>query len=107
MRGYEPETRPAGRGDSAAVTVVTVDAMHAWTVTPVRSPAPTRTATTLDVHRFVVEQGADGARPRDLRVGRRPRLLAVEPARPRARPPGAADPAALAAVDLVVDGSID
>ncbi|HET8988042.1 MAG TPA: maleylpyruvate isomerase family mycothiol-dependent enzyme [Humibacillus sp.] len=60
MRGYEPE--PGLRHDALApsVTIATVDAMHTWTVTPVRI-AGTYEGEAIDLLRLLVADGPDDA----------------------------------------------
>lgn len=61
MRGYEDEPGLSDVPVGGAVTIATVDAMHAWTVTPVRVTG-TYDGRDVDLLRFRVADGAgDGA----------------------------------------------
>ena len=118
MRGYEPEAGLSHEQIGAPVTIATVDTMHAWTVTPIRVTG-TYDGRDIDLLRFLVADGpAGGGAPgatdtsddasapevcgtaADLDCWLWNRPLAGELSR-------SGDPAALAAVDSVLRGSID
>jgi uncharacterized protein (TIGR03083 family) len=106
MRGYEPEPGLTHAATTAPVTVVTVDAMHSWTVTPVRVTG-TWDGRAVDVQRFLVSDGPDGAAVAEI-CGSAADLdcwLWNRPAEGQITRDG--DPAALAAVDAVLTDSID
>jgi uncharacterized protein (TIGR03083 family) len=107
MRGYEPEPGLTHEATGPAVTIVTVDAMHAWTVTPVRIVGTDDDGDSIDVQRFLVSDGPDAdaaaeicgsAADLDCWLWNRP----VEGDITRE-----GDAGALAAVDSVLGGSID
>ena len=60
MRGHEPDPDLTHVPVSAPVTIATVDAMHSWTVTPVRITG-TWNGREIDVQRFLVSDGPDPA----------------------------------------------
>ncbi|WP_330473872.1 maleylpyruvate isomerase family mycothiol-dependent enzyme [Terrabacter sp. C0L_2] len=60
MRGHEPDPDLTHVPVSTPVTIATVDAMHAWTVTPVRITG-TWNGREIDVQRFLVRDGPDAA----------------------------------------------
>ena len=60
MRVYEPEPGLAHEPLTRSVTIATVDAMHAWTVTPVRVTGTWR-GQEIDIKRFIVADGPDDA----------------------------------------------
>jgi uncharacterized protein (TIGR03083 family) len=120
MRGYEPEPGLEHAPLGAPVTVVTVDTMHTWTVTPVRVTG-TYEGRDIDLLRFLVadgptmEAGTDLSDGSDASKASAPQVcgtaadldcwlwnrpMAGELAR-------TGDPDALSAVDAVVRGSID
>jgi hypothetical protein len=91
---------------SAPVTIVTVDAMHAWTVTPVRITG-TWNGREIDVQRFLVADGPDDSAVAEI-CGSAADLdcwLWNRPAEGEITREGEA--AALAAVDAVLTDSID
>jgi len=106
MRGYEPE--PGLRHEAAAtsVTIATVDAMHAWTVTPVRVTGLYE-GRELDLRRFLVADGPDESSAAEI-CGSAADLdcwLWNRPPSDEITREGDAD--VLAAVDSVLGGSID
>lgn len=58
MRGYEPEPGLTHVTSARPVTIATVDAMHTWTVTPVRVTGVSG-GRDVDVQRFLVADGPD------------------------------------------------
>jgi uncharacterized protein (TIGR03083 family) len=107
MRGYEPEPGLTHEATGPAVTIATVDAMHTWTVTPVRVTGTDEDGDEVDVLRFLVSDGPDdkavaeicgSAADLDCWLWNRPTESEVT---------REGDAAALAAVDAVIDGSID
>ena len=58
MRGYEPEPGLTHEAIAGSVTIATVDAMHAWTVTPVRITGRYE-GEEIDLLRFLVADGPD------------------------------------------------
>jgi uncharacterized protein (TIGR03083 family) len=106
MRGHEPDPDLAHVPTSAPVTIVTVDAMHAWTVTPVRITG-TWNGREIDVQRFLVADGPDDSAVAEI-CGSAADLdcwLWNRPAEGEITREGEA--AALAAVDAVLTDSID
>ncbi|WP_404387465.1 maleylpyruvate isomerase family mycothiol-dependent enzyme [Humibacillus xanthopallidus] len=106
MRGYEPEPGLTHETVSPSVTIVTVDAMHAWTVTPVRVTG-SHEGRELDLRRFLVADGPDdrstaeicgSAADLDCWLWNRPTDAEVV---------RDGDAGALAAVDAVLTDSID
>jgi len=106
MRGYEPEPGLRHQASGPGVTIVTVDAMHSWTVTPVRVTG-TYEGEPVDVERFLASDGPDGAAAAEI-CGSAADLdcwLWNRPFHGEITREG--DPAALAAVDRVLGHSID
>ena len=106
MRGHEPDPDLTHVPTSPPVTIVTVDAMHSWTVTPVRITG-TWNGEEIDVQRFLVADGPDDAAVAEI-CGSAADLdcwLWNRPADGEITRDG--DAAALAAVDAVLDDSID
>jgi uncharacterized protein (TIGR03083 family) len=107
MRGYEPEPGLTHTPTGPAVTIATVDAMHAWTVTPVHITGTDDDGDVVDVQRFLVTDGPDADCAADI-CGTAADLDCWLWNRP---PDGEltrdGDSAALAAVDAVLGGSID
>ena len=116
MRGYEPEPGLTHEPIAGSVTIATVDAMHAWTVTPVRITG-TYDGQEIDLKRLLVSDGPAGP---DGAVGPEGSASAAEICGVAAdldcwlwnRPTveeitREGDPAALAAVDAVLTDSID
>ena len=106
MRGYEPEPGLTHEAVAGQVTIATVDAMHAWTVTPVRITG-TYDGEAIDLLRFLVADGpgADtaaeicgSAADLDCWLWNRPAVDEIT---------RDGDAAALAAVERVIGGSID
>lgn len=106
MRGHEPDEELSHAPVSGPVTIATVDAMHAWTVTPVRITGSWN-GREIDLQRFLVADGPDPssvaeisgtAADLDCWLWNRP------PEGPIARD---GDPTALVAVDAVLSDSID
>ena len=60
MRGYEAEPGLTHEAIAPPVAIATVDAMHTWTVTPVRVTG-TSEGTEIDLLRFLVADGSEGA----------------------------------------------
>ncbi|MGO4597804.1 maleylpyruvate isomerase family mycothiol-dependent enzyme [Terrabacter sp. 2RAF25] len=107
MRGYEPEPGLTHEPIGPAVTIATVDAMHAWTVTPVRITGTDADGDVIDTERFLVVDGPDGEAVAEI-CGSAADLdcwLWNRPADGEITREG--DAAALAAVDAVLGGSID
>jgi len=107
MRGYEPEPGLTHEATGPAVTIATVDAMHAWTVTPVRITGTDEDGDEIDVQRFLVSDGPDEAAAAEI-CGSAADLdcwLWNRPVEGDITRDG--DAAALAAVDAVLGGSID
>ena len=107
MRGYEPEPGLTHEPTGRAVTIATVDAMHAWTVTPVRITGTDGDGDVIDTERFLVVDGPDEASAAEI-CGSAADLdcwLWNRPAEGEITRDG--DAAALAAVDAVIGGSID
>ncbi|HSU74322.1 MAG TPA: maleylpyruvate isomerase family mycothiol-dependent enzyme [Terrabacter sp.] len=106
MRGYEPEPGLTHTSSAPPVTIATVDAMHSWTVTPVRVTG-TFDGRPVDVQRFLVADGPDAAAAAEI-CGSAAELdcwLWNRPAEGEITREG--DAAALAAVDAVLTDSID
>ena len=106
MRGYEPEPGLTHEAVASSVTIATVDAMHSWTVTPVRVTGRYG-GRELDLMRFLVADGPDegsaaeicgSAADLDCWLWNRPTEAAVV---------RDGDAGALAAVDAVLTDSID
>ena len=107
MRGYEPEPGLTHAPTGPSVTIATVDAMHAWTVTPVRITGTDEDGDVIDAQRFLVVDGPDDAAAAEI-CGSAADLdcwLWNRPAGGAITRDG--DAAALAAVDAVLDDSID
>lgn len=107
MRGYEDEPGFADQAIGAPVTIATVDAMHSWSVTPVRVTGVDEDGDAVDVLRFRVADGpgddtaaeiSGSAADLDCWLWNRPTAGGTE---------RQGDPQALAAVDAVLKGSID
>lgn len=106
MRGHEPDPDLTHEPVSAPVTIATVDAMHAWTVTPVRITG-TWNGREIDVQRFLVSDGPDAAATAEI-SGSAADIdcwLWNRPTEGEIVRDG--DAAALAAVDAVLSDSID
>ena len=106
MRGYEPEPGLTHVPSAAPVTVATVDAMHSWTVTPVRVTG-TWDGRPVDVQRFLVADGPDAGAAAEI-CGSASDLacwLWNRPAEGEISREG--DAASHAAVDAVLTDSID
>ncbi|TQM62804.1 maleylpyruvate isomerase family mycothiol-dependent enzyme [Humibacillus xanthopallidus] len=106
MRGYEPEPGLTHEPVAGTVTIATVDAMHAWTVTPVRITGAYE-GRQIDLRRFLVDDGPDDASAAEI-CGTAADLdcwLWNRPAAEAITREGEA--AALAAVDAVLTDSID
>jgi uncharacterized protein (TIGR03083 family) len=106
MRGYEPEPGLRHEPTGPAVTIATVDAMHTWTVTPVRVTGH-YDGEQVDVERLLVGDGPDersagqvcgSAADLDCWLWNRP---------PQGEIARTGDPAALVAIDRVLGYSID
>jgi uncharacterized protein (TIGR03083 family) len=109
MRGWIPDPHEpgvVGAPVSGPVTVVTVDTMHAWTVTPLNLTGTDADGDGVDTHRFAVEDGprvdavarvSGTAADLDCWLWNRPTVGAVI---------RQGDEAALAAVDLVIAGDV-
>ncbi|GAB3875813.1 maleylpyruvate isomerase family mycothiol-dependent enzyme [Terrabacter terrigena] len=107
MRGYEPEPGLTHEPSGPAVTIATVDAMHSWTVTPVRVTGTDDDGDAIDTQRFLVVDGPDDAAAAEI-CGSAADLdcwLWNRPAEGEITRDG--DAVALAAVDAVLGGSID
>ncbi|HET7399133.1 MAG TPA: maleylpyruvate isomerase family mycothiol-dependent enzyme [Intrasporangium sp.] len=107
MRGYEPEPGLTHVATGPTVMLATVDAMHAWTVTPVHVTGTDEDGHEVDVRRFLVSDGPDegsaaeicgSAADLDCWLWNRP---------PDGEITRAGDAAALAAVEAVLGASID
>ena len=111
MRGYEPEPGLTHTATGPGVTIATVDAMHSWTVTPVRITGTDSDGDEIDVERFLVSDGPGDSEGRDSAAeicGSAADLdcwLWNRPAHGEITREG--DAAALAAVDRVLGHSID
>ncbi|MEW1952996.1 maleylpyruvate isomerase family mycothiol-dependent enzyme [Terrabacter sp. NPDC080008] len=106
MRGYEPEPGLTHVPSAAPVTLVTVDAMHSWSLTPVRVTG-TYEGRAIDLQRFLVTDGPDDRAAAEI-CGSAADLdcwLWNRPAEGEITREG--DVAALAAVDAVLSDSID
>ena len=106
MRGHEPDADLTHVPVSAPVTIATVDAMHAWTVTPVRVTGSWN-GEDVDVLRFLVGDGPDAAATAEI-SGAAADIdcwLWNRPAEGEIIRHG--DAAALASVDAVLSDSID
>ena len=106
MRGYEPEPGLHHTPSGSAVTIATVDAMHTWTVTPVRITG-TYDGEPIDLERFVVADGPDGEADAEI-CGSAADLDAWLWNRPvQGEIAREGDAAAIAAIDRVLGHSID
>ncbi|WP_460627441.1 maleylpyruvate isomerase family mycothiol-dependent enzyme [Intrasporangium mesophilum] len=111
MRGYDPEPGLTHVATGPGVTIATVDAMHSWTVTPVRITGTDADGDDIDVERFLVSDGPDDTSGRDSAAeicGSAADLdcwLWNRPAHGEITREG--DASALAAVDRVLGHSID
>jgi uncharacterized protein (TIGR03083 family) len=106
MRCYEPEPGLTHEVLGRSVTIATVDAMHAWTVTPVRVTG-TYGGKAIDLLRLLVADGPDDTSAAEI-CGSAADLdcwLWNRPAVDEITREGDAD--ALAAVARVIDGPID
>lgn len=106
MRGYEPEPGLTHVPSAPSTTIATVDAMHSWTVTPVRVTGVVD-GRDVDVQRFLVADGPDASAVAEI-CGSAADLdcwLWNRPAEGEITRDG--DPAALAAVDAVLNDAID
>jgi uncharacterized protein (TIGR03083 family) len=106
MRGYEPEPGLRHEPTGPAVTIATVDAMHSWTVTPVRITG-TYDGEPVDLERFLVSDGPDAGSAAEI-CGSAADLdcwLWNRPVHGQITRMG--DTAALAAIDRVLGHSID
>ena len=107
MRGYEPEPGLSHEPTGAPVTIATVDAMHSWTVTPVRITGVDSDGDAIDVERFLAGDGPGEASAAEV-CGSAADLdcwLWNRPAHGIITRDG--DPDALAALDRVLGHSID
>jgi uncharacterized protein (TIGR03083 family) len=106
MRGYGPEPELTHEAVAGSVSVATVDAMHTWTVTPVRVTG-SYGGTQLDIMRLLVGDGPDDASVAEI-CGSAADLdcwLWNRPGVEEITRDG--DAAALAAIDAVLNDSID
>jgi uncharacterized protein (TIGR03083 family) len=106
MRGYEPEPGLTHEALGGSVTIAIVDAMHAWTVTPVRVTGSYE-GQEIDLQRLLVADGPDdrsaaeicgSAADLDCWLWNRPAVDEIT---------REGDAAALAAVEAVLTDSID
>jgi uncharacterized protein (TIGR03083 family) len=107
MRGYEPEPGLSHTPTGPPVTIATVDAMHTWTVAPVRVTGTDEDGDEVDVLRFLVGDGPASGSATEI-CGSAADLdcwLWNRPTEGEITREG--DPEALAAVDAVVGDSID
>lgn len=107
MRGYVPQPGRSHEPLGGTVDVVALDAMHTWTVRPVRIAGTDADGEVVEAERFAVADGPDAAAAAqicgaaadlDCWLWNRPVAHALE---------RDGDPAALAAIDRVVGAAID
>ncbi len=106
MRGHEPDETLTHVPVSAPVTIATVDAMHSWTVTPVRITG-TWNGREIDVQRFLVSDGPDPAATAEISGSAADLDCWLWNRPPEGEITRDGDAAALAAVDAVLADSID